>query len=80
MGNILWTYVNQTSLKHKSYSLYDSELARIFESTNNIKIKITRHILMEDECIWEGISFMNACWVSQSVLNVVSDEVFKENV
>ena len=39
----------------------DSELARTFESTNNTKIKITRHRVMEDGCIWEEISLMNAC-------------------
>ena len=49
-------------------------------ATNNIKIKIT-HRVVGDGCIWEGISLMNACWVSQSVfyevLNAVSDDVFK---
>ena len=38
----------------------DSELARTFESINNTKIKITRHRAMEDGCIWEEISLMNA--------------------
>ena len=38
----------------------DSELAKNFESKNHIKIKTTRHRIMETECIWEGISLMNA--------------------
>ena len=49
---------------------YNDELARTlfpFESTNNIKIKITRHRCIGDGCIWEGISLMNAFQVSQSV-------------
>ena len=33
--------MNQTSLKYKLYSLYDSELVRTFESKNHLKIKIT---------------------------------------
>ena len=40
-----------------------SELARTsfptVESTNNMKI--TYHRVIEDGCIWEGISFMNVC-------------------
>ena len=63
--------------------MWYSESARTFESTNNIKIKITRHGVTEDGCIWEGISPMNPCWVSQSVFyqvwNAVSDGVFKGN-
>ena len=43
-------------------------------------MKITRHKLVGDGCIWEGISLINACLVSQSVfyqvLNAVSDGVF----
>ena len=74
--------MNQTSLKHKSYSLYDSrcELSRTFESKNHINIKTNRHRVMENGCIWEGIS-LNECfcllsWISQSavfyqVLNAV---------
>ena len=58
--------------------------ARTFESTNHIKSKIARHTtVMEDACIREGIWLTNACWVSQSVnqvLNTVSDGVFEENV
>ena len=46
-------------------------------TANNIKIT---HRVVRDGCFWEGISLMNACWVSQSVfyevLNIVSD-VFK---
>ena len=45
-------------------------------------MKITRHKLVGDGCIWEGISLINACLVSQSVfyqvLNAASDDgVFK---
>ena len=39
----------------------DSELARTFESKNHIKIKKNRHRVMENGCIWEEISLMNAC-------------------
>ena len=35
------------------------------ESTNNIKIKITHRRVIGDDCIWERISLMNACWVIQ---------------
>ena len=67
-----------------TYVLHMIVKARTFESTYHIKIKITRHRVMEDACIWEGISLMNVCWVSQSVfyqiLNAVSDAVFKKNV
>ena len=42
-------------------------------------MKITHHKFVGDGCIWEGISLMNACRVSQSVLyqvlNAVSDVV-----
>ena len=75
--------MNKKSLKLKSYSLY-IELTRILfpaESTNDIKIEITHHRSIEDGCIWEEISLMNACWVSQSVLHqylkAVSDGLFK---
>ena len=84
MGNILYIYVNQTTLKHKSQSLYSySELARTLfpaENTNNIKIKITCHNNIGDECIWEGISLTNAYCVSQPVTHEVlnaNDGVFK---
>ena len=43
------------------------ELARTLfpvESTNDIKIEITQHRVVGDECIWEGISLMNTSWVS----------------
>ena len=40
----------------------DNELARTFESKNHIKIKKkNRHRVMENGCIWEEISLMNAC-------------------
>ena len=39
----------------------DSELTRTFESKNHIKIKTTHHRVMDNGCIWEGISPMNAC-------------------
>ena len=35
--------------------------ARTFESKNHIKIKITRHRVMENGCIWKGASLMNVC-------------------
>ena len=50
MGNTLYSHVNQTC-----------ELARIFQNKNHIKIKRTRHRIMENGCIWEGMSLMNAC-------------------
>ena len=37
----------QRSLKHESYFLYDSELARTFKSKNHIRIKVTRHRVMD---------------------------------
>ena len=40
--------------------------ARTFGSKNHIIIKITCHRVMENGCIWEGISLMNAS-VSQWV-------------
>ena len=51
-------------------SLYDCltiSVARTFANKNHIKIKIICHRFMENECIWEGTSFMNACyqWSSQ---------------
>ena len=36
-------------------------IARTFESKNDMKIKITRHRVTENECIWKGISLINAC-------------------
>ena len=82
-GNI---FKKQATLKHKT-SLYIQWISRNLisrvESANNIKIKMTCHRVTRDECIWEGISFMNA-WMlvvsSQSVINQVlnaSDGVFK---
>ena len=78
--------MNQTSLRHKS------ELSRTlfpFESTNNINIKWTHTELSVAgyDCIYEeGISLMNACWVSQLVFNQALNAVqtvmmcLKENV
>ena len=45
---------------------------------------MTCHSVIEDECIWEGISIMNA-WmvVSQSVIHQVlntSNEMFNEGI
>ena len=39
----------------------DSELARTFERKNHIKVKTSRHRVMENGRNWEGISLMNAC-------------------
>ena len=66
--------MNQTQ---EPYFLYDrsSELARTFESKNHMKIKTTRHRDMENGHIWEGISLINACWVSQSVFYQVKENV-----
>ena len=52
------------------------------ESTNNTKIKITHHRVIGDWWIWEGISLVNAGWVSHCSIKflVVSDGVFKENI
>ena len=68
--------MNQTSLKHKPYSLYDSrysELTRTFKSKNHIKNKTNCLRVMENRCIWEEISLMNACCVLvfYQVLNAV---------
>ena len=38
---------------------------------NDIKIKVTRHRVIGDGWIWEGISLMNPCWVGQSVIEQV---------
>ena len=68
--------MNQTSLKHKPYSLYDSrysELTRTSKSKNHIKNKTNCLRVMENRCIWEEISLMNACCllVFYQVLNAV---------
>ena len=36
-------------------------------SINNILLKVTRHRVMGDGCIWEGISLMDPCSISQPV-------------
>ena len=72
---------NHTPSLRSAYSF--SELARTsfpFESTSNIKIKITCYRVLGDGCIWEEISLMNTWWVSQSAIHKVlnaSDGVFK---
>ena len=38
-----------------------AQLARTFESKNHIKIKTKRLRVMENGCICEGTSLMNAC-------------------
>ena len=43
----------------------DSESARTSESKNHIKIKTNHFRFTENGCIWEGMSLMNACWVSE---------------
>ena len=43
------------------FAAYNSELTRTLfpvESADNIKIKITRHRVTGDECIWKGMPFM----------------------
>ena len=68
--------MTQTSLKQKSCS-YDS-LQSINDKVNqqeffkvalynNLKIKIIRHRVIGDGCIWEGISPINAFRVNQSL-------------
>ena len=53
-----------------------------FSQPELLKVKIhtniitNHHRVMENGCIWEGVSLMNICWVSQSavfcqVLNAV---------
>ena len=45
-----------------------SELTRTLfpvESTNNTKIKIRHRRVIRDGFIWEWMSLMNVCWVSQ---------------
>ena len=49
---------------HIPYSPHDDSVARTFENKNHIKIKRTCHRFIENECIWEGMSLMNAWWVS----------------
>ena len=49
--------------------------ARTFESKNDMKIKITRHRVTENECIWKGVSLINACWVNQWVFYQVLNPV-----
>ena len=49
-----------------------SELARnlflvSIESTNKIKIKISNYKFIGYGCIRDGISLMNACWVSHAL-------------
>ena len=54
-------YVNQTTLKHGSHPHIASESELIsFESTNDIKVKVTSERVIGDECIWEGMSVMDA--------------------
>ena len=66
-SKIIKTQVNQAEL----YFLLKAQIA---------KTKISHHRVVGDESIWEGILFVNACSVSQSlfyqVLNAVSDNVF----
>ena len=52
--------------------------------TNKINIKLT-HRVIENGCVWERLTRIDACWVSQSVfyevLNTVSNDAFlKEDV
>ena len=77
--------MNQTSLKQKSY--YHDSLQSINDIVNfpelsklaiynNLKVKIARHRAICDECIWDKVSPMNACGVSQSVLQASDGGVF----
>ena len=82
--------MSQTTLKHNS-SLYTAMVNLIHynpivrtlfpvESTNNIKFKKSCSRVIGDGCILDVMSFMNACFVSQSVIYQVlngSDGVFK---
>ena len=67
--------VNQTSLKHKTIGIrhyYDISGTDVVNwpgllsvYTNNVTIKITRHRIIGDGSIWEGISLVNVSRVSQ---------------
>ena len=68
-------------MKHKSSQ---PELYSLCWKYKWHKVKMTCHSVIEDECIWEGISIMNA-WmvVSQSVIHQVlntSNEMFNEGI
>ena len=57
-------------IKHpwnKSYFLYDSELARTFESKNHIRIKLTSH-RVNKKCFALGRNITRECLLSQPVL------------
>ena len=49
--------------------IFPKWIARILfpvESTIDIKIKITYHRVIGDQCIWKGITIKNSWWASQS--------------
>ena len=65
-------------IKQKIYS----ELTRnlfLAGSTSGIKIKITHHSVIGDKWIWEGISLMNVCRVSQPMIHHVLNDMFKRS-
>ena len=73
-----WVYENKTTL---IFAIMNKPELLFLLKVQITKIKITRHRVIGDEYIWEEISLMNACWVSQSVLHqylkAVSDGLFK---
>ena len=69
MENIFKVYVYQTPLKHKSYSLYYSELAKKtlvrVESRNSIKIKITHLRVIRAWMLAESVSLLSSLKFNQ---------------
>ena len=56
-------------------NILETKVLEHLKEKNHIKIQINHHRVIENRSIWEGISPMNACWVSQrefyQVLNPV---------
>ena len=64
-GEYLVNLYKSNTLETQVIFLMGSELARTFfpfESTNNIKIKVTRLRVIEDGCIWERISLVQSAF------------------
>ena len=63
-------------IKHIETQIFPFPYFLLKVATNGIKIKKTHQIVIEDGLIWEGISLMNACWISQwvfyRVLNAIN--------